>query len=293
MSTISELLVSAPAGALDGTEGFHLAEDPGGTPVSKGATIAQVGDYTLGREADIVAAIDSNLGGTGWQTGGGGGGGASAFTDLSDVPAAYTGEALKDVRVNAAETGLEFYTPSVNGGTMVVPASGDYIYTTNGASNGGMSGSTTATNIIRLYAFCPTRDVTVDGVAVIVASGSASNNVKAVIYASDSNGRPDALLAESGDMATDSTGTKTASIASLSLVAGNTYWVGIRATATISIQAIASSGVPDINGGSPAASLRKTLARTLTYATAAPDPWVWSSAEIGAGAAHHIWLKVA
>lgn len=176
---------------------------------------------------------------------------------------------------------------------MVVPASGDYIYTSNGASNGGMSGSNTATNTIRLYAFSPAKDVTVDGVAIIVASGSAGNNVKAVVYASDSNGRPDALLAESGNMATDSMGTKTASITSLSLVAGNTYWVGIRATATISIQALASSGVPDINGGSPAASLRKTLARTLTYATAAPDPWVWSSAEIGAGAAHHVWLKVA
>src|SRR5262245_11899135 len=36
--------------------------------------------------------------------------GASAFTDLSDVPASYTGEALKTVRVNAGETGLEFTT---------------------------------------------------------------------------------------------------------------------------------------------------------------------------------------
>jgi hypothetical protein len=38
------------------------------------------------------------------------GGGASIFTELLDVPASYTGHALKLTRVNAGETGLEFYT---------------------------------------------------------------------------------------------------------------------------------------------------------------------------------------
>jgi hypothetical protein len=38
-----------------------------------------------------------------------------AFTDLTDVPATYTGASLKVVRVNAAETGLEFAT--VSGGS--------------------------------------------------------------------------------------------------------------------------------------------------------------------------------
>jgi hypothetical protein len=37
-----------------------------------------------------------------------GGGGASAFTDLTDVPTSYTGEAGKLVRVKATEDGLEF-----------------------------------------------------------------------------------------------------------------------------------------------------------------------------------------
>jgi hypothetical protein len=41
-----------------------------------------------------------------------GGGGASAFTDLTDVPVTYVGQALKGVRVNAGETALEFYTIS-------------------------------------------------------------------------------------------------------------------------------------------------------------------------------------
>jgi len=42
----------------------------------------------------------------------GGGGGATAFTDLTDVPSTYTTYSLQSVRVNAAETGLEFYTPA-------------------------------------------------------------------------------------------------------------------------------------------------------------------------------------
>jgi len=38
----------------------------------------------------------------------GGGGGASAFTDLSDVPASYVGSGGKAVKVKDDETGLEF-----------------------------------------------------------------------------------------------------------------------------------------------------------------------------------------
>lgn len=38
--------------------------------------------------------------------------GALAFTNLTDVPASYTGASLKIVRVNAGETGLEFATAS-------------------------------------------------------------------------------------------------------------------------------------------------------------------------------------
>ncbi len=44
-----------------------------------------------------------------------GGGGASAFTDLSDAPSAYTSQGGKYVRVNTGETGLEFAT--VSGGS--------------------------------------------------------------------------------------------------------------------------------------------------------------------------------
>lgn len=41
---------------------------------------------------------------------GGGAGGSSTFTGLTDSPSSYSGETLKGVRVNAGETGLEFFT---------------------------------------------------------------------------------------------------------------------------------------------------------------------------------------
>lgn len=45
--------------------------------------------------------------------------GGGAFTSLSDVPASYSGGALKIVRVNAVETGLEFATISGSGLTQM------------------------------------------------------------------------------------------------------------------------------------------------------------------------------
>lgn len=44
-----------------------------------------------------------------------GGAGSSTFIGLTDVPATYTGQSLKSVRVNVGETALEFFTPSAGG----------------------------------------------------------------------------------------------------------------------------------------------------------------------------------
>jgi len=57
-------------------------------------------------EADAVTDIES-------------GGGASTFTNLTDVPASYTGEAGKVVAVNGTEDGLEFVNPSAGSGGLI------------------------------------------------------------------------------------------------------------------------------------------------------------------------------
>jgi hypothetical protein len=78
----------------------------------------------------LYSVVTSSTVATSWQDhrqtyggSGGGGGGASDFTDLGDVPASYSGESGKLVRVNAGETGLEFITPPTGTGDVVGPAS--------------------------------------------------------------------------------------------------------------------------------------------------------------------------
>lgn len=56
-----------------------------------------------------------------WENGVGGGG-ATAFTDLTDAPSSYSGQAGKAVRVNVGETGLEFFTASGTGTVTSVAA---------------------------------------------------------------------------------------------------------------------------------------------------------------------------
>jgi hypothetical protein len=65
-----------------------------------------------------------------WATGGGG---ATEFTDLTDVPASYTGQANKLVSVKADETGLEFIT-SPTGTVTSVSGTTDRITSTGGTT---------------------------------------------------------------------------------------------------------------------------------------------------------------
>jgi hypothetical protein len=78
-----------------------------------GATLpyapTNVGDWTPGM-ALVGAALDE------LRTLVAGVGGVTEFTSLSDAPSSYTGQTLKGIRVNAAETGLEFYTTGGGGG---------------------------------------------------------------------------------------------------------------------------------------------------------------------------------
>jgi hypothetical protein len=52
-------------------------------------------------------------------------GGASTFLQLTDTPSSYSGQALKIVRVNAGETGLEFSTGGGGSGTVTTFSSGN------------------------------------------------------------------------------------------------------------------------------------------------------------------------
>ena len=107
---------STPNGAAK----LHVVTTTKGTVVYPVMTTAQRTAISSPIEGLGVYDSDENAlflhDGSTWVEVGSGGGGAADFTDLGDVPAAYTGAAGKYVAVNSGETALEFVTPVGSGG---------------------------------------------------------------------------------------------------------------------------------------------------------------------------------
>lgn len=77
-----------------------------------------------------------------WVISSTGGSGGGAFTDLTDVPSSYSGEALKVVRVNAGETGLEFVTLAGGGDALTSDPLSQFAATTSAQLAGVISDET-------------------------------------------------------------------------------------------------------------------------------------------------------
>lgn len=105
------------AGALSGTElievvknGVNMKTTVSQVGTGGGATaFTQLSDVPNSYTGQTLKILRVNAAETALEFSTGGGS-ASAFTDLTDVPASYSGQTLKAVRVNAGETGLEFYS---------------------------------------------------------------------------------------------------------------------------------------------------------------------------------------
>lgn len=109
-------LALADTSVQPGDIGTMAAEDAADyTPTVGLATIATTG--ALADATDLPGGTTTYLRADGTFATPAGGGGAVDFTDLADVPASYTGEALKVVRVKATEDGLEFATGGGGGGS--------------------------------------------------------------------------------------------------------------------------------------------------------------------------------
>jgi len=103
----------------------------------------------------------------------GGGGGATTFTGLSDTPGAYTGASLQAVRVNAGETGLEFYTPS-GGGSVLYPDQNILIVDPVLTADGVKVFNTIAA--ARTYALTQTPSIT-NPYQIVVAGGQFADGI--------------------------------------------------------------------------------------------------------------------
>lgn len=173
----------------------------------------------------------------------------------------------------------------------LLPPSQEWLLTTNGAG-GATSALAGAANRMDIFPFIPAEDLAIDSLAVNCTVAVAGALCKLVIYDALSNGQPGALVVETATADLSTTGNKTVP-ASLTLIRGRTYWLGVRHSSTATLSSWALQATPDINGGTaPVTTARKILRRTLSFASAAPSGWGFTSSEISPAAATAIWLRL-
>lgn len=91
-----------------------------------------VGNFWLNTSDDgLFVCTDNTAGAAVWDEFGTG---VTAFTGLSDVPASYSGQGEKYVRVNSGETGLEFATVGAPTQSFVIACSDETTDLTTGAA---------------------------------------------------------------------------------------------------------------------------------------------------------------
>ena len=174
----------------------------------------------------------------------------------------------------------------------LVPPTGEFVATTMG-SGGPTTVLSGAANRIDIFPFIPGGDLVANALGVNCSTAVAAALCKLVVYDALEDGTPGNLILETGNADLSTTGNKVLT-ASLTLLRGRTYWLGVRHSSTASLSAWALQSTPDINGGTTmVTTARKTLRRTVTFATAAPASWVYSAAEINAAVATAIWLRMA
>lgn len=171
----------------------------------------------------------------------------------------------------------------------VAPTSGDYVLTTIGA--GGATGTLAgAADRVDIFPFIPRADLSIDRLAVNVTTAVAASLGKIVLYASNASGQPAGLLTETGNLDFSTIGVKEATVA-LTLRKGVTYWIGVRHSSTATLSAWAAAATPDLTVNAPTTQFRKVLRRTVTFASAAPNPWTYVSSETANAVATAIWLQ--
>jgi hypothetical protein len=173
----------------------------------------------------------------------------------------------------------------------LVPPAQEWLMTTNGAG-GAATTLAGAANRMDLFPFVPATDLAMDALSINCTTAVAAALAKVTIYDALANGQPGNLILETGTADLSTVGLKTLP-AALSFVRGRTYWLGVRHSSTATLSAWALQATPDLNGGTaPVTTARKTLRRTVTFASAAPTNWGFVSSEINAASGTAIWLRI-
>jgi len=170
------------------------------------------------------------------------------------------------------------------------PSTGRYIRATT------TPGTTTTTvtgvaNRMSAYPFIPKYDFSCDRIGINVTTAVASALAKVAIYDSDTDGRPNQRLTETGDLDCSTTGAKEATV-SFDFKEGKQYWIVVRFNSTQALSSYQPYTTPDLDATSIVTSQAKTLTRALTYATAAPASWSYVATEASTAGAPCVWFRL-
>lgn len=193
---------------------------------------------------------------------------------MDDVAEAHAGARTLNERITAVAA-----YASPNAGAFLVGA-----YYDNSFHAGALTTLAGAANRVEMAPFVSAVPLIIDQLGIAVSAAAASSQLKCFIYSSDENGWPDELLYE-GDTNLDgsTTGYKWHSL-QFRFEAGKRYWVGVRCSSTASYRAIPLASALSLGlSGSNATSYFTVIRRTLTYGTALPASWGFTSSDLVAG----------
>lgn len=141
-----------------------------------------------------------------------------------------------------------------------------------------------------LQIYVPPRDITLASFGVNVTTGAGSSNMKAGIYLSGADGLPAGLVVESGNLDTSGTG-YVAHTYTGTLRRGLPYWLFTRSSGTPTVTGINPAQSRAITRTGPANQAAHSIRKSLTFATAAPDPFgSVASGDLAISGTTPLWL---
>ena len=137
-----------------------------------------------------------------------------------------------------------------------------------------------AANRLDMAPFYTSQPLRIDQIGVAVSTASAGQTMKCFIYGSSSLGWPEELLYEADtDLDVGTTGFKFHTL-DFTFDSGRQYWLGVRYSGAGTIRAINTSSAVNLGvNGSGGSNYFTVLRRTLAYATALPNPWVFATSD--------------
>lgn len=160
-------------------------------------------------------------------------------------------------------------------GTHTVPpglAVGEYVtHSVNAAAAGTNAG---AANRLDFVPYIPSKNITVDQLAIEVTTLVASSQARIGIYSSNASGVPDALLSGAGTLLDcGSTGSKTSAVSpSVTLIAGTVYWLAIHYSSTQTLRSLSVGSLLPLNVPVTGTTHNTGRRATATFASGLPNP---------------------